>query len=201
MVGDDRILCIKPQAIVELYDIPEANHTDVEDVVETAPWVPARDPIWSHTFSSDGRMYCSPLYRDGATRRLVVSSNQGIWGLVFPDMEEGAPSITLLSTFSNRWAICVPGIHKAYALYGEDTTGVRIGYSWDDEESGIAPMSYINGTPKASLLSARPPAFDEEHGRFVWRMVGGETNIKVVDFLPEGQRRSRCVREKDDIDG
>lgn len=164
---------------MELYDIPEPVYTPVEDTLIKAPSALARDPSWSHTFSGDGRMYCSPLYRDGALYRFVVSTNQGIWGLVFPAIEEGAPSITQLSTFSNRRAICVPGIRKALALYGEGIFDVRIGYSWDDV-GGDIPLEYINGTPRSSPIIGRYPAFDEESGRFVWQTM--ET-ILILDFF------------------
>lgn len=179
MIGDDKILCTKLPAIVELYDLPESNYTHVEDILRMPPSAPAHDPIWSHTFSSDGRMYCSPLYHDGAMHRCVVSTNKGIWGLVFPATGD-TPSIIQLSTFSNRRAICVPGVRKALALYGDGTSDVKIGYSWDDEEGGRPPMRYINGTPKSSPFYGRQSAFDEENGRFLWRDM--ET-IMVVDFL------------------
>lgn len=179
MIGDRKILCIKPPATVELYDFPEPNYAHVEDILTRAPSAPARDPNWSHTFSSDGRIYCSPPYGDGTMYRFVVSTNQGIWGLVFPAMEEGAPLVTQLSTFSNRRAVCVPGIRKALALYGEGTSNVRIGYSWD-EVGGDMPSRYINGTPQTSPFYGRYSAFDEENGRFVWHRMD---NIMILDLL------------------
>ncbi len=79
--------------------------------------------------------------------------------------------------------MCAPGICKAYALYGEDETGVRVGYCWDNEVDEISSARYSNGEPNDAGLFGRYPALDDEHGRFVYRK---ENDIIVVDFCDRG---------------
>ncbi len=186
MIGDDRVLCIRSPATLELYDFAEPERLGLEqtfrrhgDTYPPEADIPIREPIWSRSFSDNWGLYRSPVLRDGATYRLVVSTDGGIWGLVFPATKEGAPILTQLSTFSSGGSVCAPGIRKAFALYGKDETGVRIGYSWVDGDD-ISASGYINGEPKdVGLISCRHPVFDEEHGRFVYRK---KRDVIVVDF-------------------
>lgn len=181
---------------MELYDLPEPNYTHTGlDTVIIAPSAPAHDPIWSHTFSNDGKASYSPMYCDGEMHRLVVSTNKGIWGLVLSKKKGDAPSIAQLSTFSNSQAVCVPAIRKALALYGEGVHGVRIGYSWNDGRGGVFP---IQRALKPSPYTYGQPSFDEENGRFVWRM---REAIMVVDLLHEVSGDIATRKKKHGLDG
>lgn len=166
---------------VELYNIPEPSYTQVEPGVEIRhPSAPAHNPIWSHTFSNDGRMYYSPMYRDGAIHRLVVSTNQGIWGLVVSTEKGDIPSIIQLSTFSNEIQ-CAPAIRKALALQHSGVDGFRINYNWDGGGGG-GVYQHNNTSQSQPWDTLGQPSFDEQSGRFVWCLRWG---IMIVDLLPE----------------
>lgn len=115
----------------------------------------------------------------GTVYRIVVSTSNGIWGLILPTTKGNAPSVVRLSNVSDRWDKCIPGIRKAYAFRGEDGTSVRIGYNWDDG-GGVPTIRYFRGKRKGDAPPGRSMAFDEDVGRFVYLDNSG---VIVVDYF------------------
>ncbi len=181
MIGD-KILSIRFPAKAELFTIPEPEYKSIDENLIAQQSPPVRKPIWSHSFASDGPSYSSPLYRDGTTLRIVLSTFQGIWGMTFSGVSKessSSPVITHLSTFSNGWSMCMPGLRKAYALF-KGKIGVRIGYTWGGED-GASPVEYSVGQPSDVPLYGESLSFDEEVGRFVY--LEAEETMIVVDIL------------------
>ncbi len=77
------------------------------------------------------------------------------------------PLITRLSTYSNQWSVCVPGICKAYVLLSKNKRGARIEYKWDDE-GGTPATGYSFGEPGDVPIYGVYLTFDEESGRLVY---------------------------------
>lgn len=120
-----------------------------------------------------------PARYNGTFYRIVVSTSNGIWGLIVPTAKGNVPTVVRLSNVSDRWDKCIPGIRKAYAFRGEDETSVRIGYSWDDG-GGVPTIRYFRGKRKSGVPPGRHIAFDEELGRFVYL---DSRDVVVVDYL------------------
>lgn len=164
---------------VSLYDIPKPEYIRIDKKMEHHENNPSLEPVWSHTLP--GRIRYSPLYHDGVRYRFVASTNQGIFGLTIPKTREHAPSTIQLSTFFDVLTPCIPGLYKTLCLCNVDNTGIRIGYSWESGDDGVAAMTYSGGELTGDrLFNTLQPAFDEESGRLLHRR---SHKVIILDFL------------------
>ncbi len=177
LIGDDRILHISRRGQVQLYDFPEPE--DFHGYTEPQyQGISNREPISSLSIPGNtSGIHTSPVYFDGTTYRIIAIMSTGIWLLVLNATKDDSLSIIQFSNVPSWPRFCIPRLHKAYALNGKDGAGVRIGYSWGDND--IPAVTYSSGEPKNFTLYSAPN-FDEESGRFVF-LVGSD--IVIVDFL------------------
>lgn len=166
---------------IRLYDFPEPEYIDCDIERSIYHWggIPKRVPIWSlppldHMYSFHN---ASPVWYDGTVYRLILSTTNGVLGLIVPANKGDKPSIIKLSNFANQPLSHCLGVCKAYIHIKE--SGIRIGYSRDGA-GGFPVIDYPSEKHEAFSTFHYCSHFDEANGRFVYI---GRKGIKVVDFL------------------
>ncbi|KAF9447783.1 hypothetical protein P691DRAFT_775891 [Macrolepiota fuliginosa MF-IS2] len=171
-IGSDRLLCVYDKGDgIHIYDIPAPEKVNFQQIISRVLSSPVRLSAWSYPVEV-GYMGFSELYFDGSRYQQVISTVQGVLGLVIPVSKEELPTVVKLSDLWHTPAIHGLGFLKGYVPYGED--GIRFGYSWDSD------ITYQRGWENTTwAYKEYKMDFDEGTGRFGYIE---DNNIGLIDF-------------------
>lgn len=180
VIGKDRLLCISQDHELHIYDL-KPEYIELTKVTGDRPDIALHRPSWTHLLDDRGNISFSRLYFDGTNYRQVISTVEGIMGLLIPASREESPTIIKLSGFNRYPTVYGLGLHKGYFMLG--ATNNRFGWSWSSDQH-----AYSNGEITDAECTIAPSSdfftFDEELGRLAFI---GNKQISVLDFpIPSG---------------
>jgi len=171
-IGDNRILCVYDKGEgIHIYDLPSPQKVNFQQIISRVLSSPVSLSAWSYPLEA-GYMGFSKLYFDGRCYQQVISTVQGVLGLVIPASNAELPTVVKLSNQGHTPAVHGLGFLKGYVPYGEG--GIRFGYSWDSN------VTYQRGWENATwAYKEYRMDFDEETGRFAYIK---DNDIGLIDF-------------------